>query len=176
MVHSVYITLLSLATVAMNIAFVGGVVGLVIPKTRAQTARLIRANALFLILILSLGSVAGSLFMQYGLNLVPCLFCWWQRVFMYPIVLLAGVAAVRRASLSELADYVLVLAVPGFVIALYQHLLQMLPSGALIPCDAAAECSVRSVFEFGYITLPWMAVSAFALLILVAAVARAARS
>src|SRR3569832_1608188 len=154
MTHETYITLLSIATAAMNAVFVIGVLGLIIPAFRARTVSLIRGNAIFGIIMLSLASLVGSLFMQYGLGLVPCLFCWWQRVFMYPIVLVAGMGALKRASLRDIADYTLVLAIPGALVALYQHLLQMLPQGALIPCDASGECAVRTVFEFGYITLP----------------------
>jgi disulfide bond formation protein DsbB len=175
MANETYILLLSIATAAMNALFVFGLIGLAIPALRVRTVALIRGNALFSIIMLSLASLVGSLFMQYGLGLVPCLFCWWQRIFMYPIVLVAGLGAFKRDSLRTIADYALVLAIPGALVALYQHLLQMLPQGALIPCDASGECAVRTVFEFGYITLPWMALSAFALIILFAVVARSAR-
>src|SRR5690348_13739294 len=127
MTHETYITLFAIATAAMNAVFAIAIIAISIPGLRARAVALIRANALFAILILSLGSLVGTLFMEYGLSLVPCLLCWWQRIFMYPIVLVAGMGALKRASVRNIADYTLVLAVPGFVVALYQHLLQMLP-------------------------------------------------
>ena len=91
---------------------------------------------------------------------------------MYPIALISGVAFVKNVSFSDIADYILVLAIPGALVALYQHLLQILPTGSLIPCGASGECAVRTVFELGYITIPWMAVSVFVALVFIALVAR----
>jgi disulfide bond formation protein DsbB len=145
---------------------------LIVPAWRGRATTLVRRQALPMILVLSAISVLGTLYMEYGDALAPCLFCWWQRVFMYPILFIAALAMVKRRSAAEIADYVLVLAIPGFFIALYQHLLQMLPQGSLIPCDAANECAVRSVFEFGFVTLPWMALTVFAAIALVAFIAR----
>ncbi len=91
---------------------------------------------------------------------------------MYPIFVISGIAVIKNTSFSDFADYVLALGILGTGIALYQHLLQMLPQGSLIPCSASNECAVRSVFEFGYVTLPWIALSMFALFILIALLGR----
>jgi disulfide bond formation protein DsbB len=172
MQHNIFITLMALGAMAMNAALVLSLLGLLLGSWREQTVHFIRRYALLITLLVSAGCIIGSLFIQYVVLLEPCVLCWWQRIFMYPIALISGVAFLKNRPFSDIADYVLVLAVPGALVALYQHLLQMLPAGALVPCDATGECAVRSVFEFGYITLPWLALSAFALFILVGLVAR----
>ena len=91
---------------------------------------------------------------------------------MYPIAFIALIALIKNTHVSDIADYVLALSIVGGAIALYQHLLQILPAGALIPCDATGDCAVRSVFEFGFVTLPFMALSIFALLGLLSFLAR----
>ena len=91
---------------------------------------------------------------------------------MYPTAFIALVAIIKNTRVREIADYVLLLSIIGGLVALYQHLLQILPANSLIPCDASGDCAVRSVFEFGFVTIPWMALSAFAALILIALLVR----
>ncbi len=163
---------MGLGTVAMNAALVLVLAGLLSSSWRVRTLEFIRRYALLVTFVLASGSLVGSLFVQYVVFLAPCDLCWWQRIFMYPVAFISGVALVKDVRFSDIADYVLVLAIPGALVALYQHLLQMLPAGSLIPCDATGDCAVRSIFELGYITMPWMALSVFAFFILIALVAR----
>jgi len=91
----------------------------------------------------------------------------FQRVFLYPQIFSFIVALSKQD--RRIADYSIALSVPGFVIALYQHYLQM-GGTSVIPCpataDKAVDCAVRFLFEFGYITYPLMAATAFAFLII----------
>jgi len=166
------ITLMALGAVVLNVIFIACLIALLSGAWRGRILDIIGRHALVITFILSALSLVGSLFVEYIVLLAPCDLCWWQRIFMYPIALITGVAFVKNVRFSDIADYVLVLAVPGAAVALYQHLLQMLPAGSLLPCDASGDCAVRSVFEFGYVTFPWLAFSIFALLILTALVAR----
>ncbi|MEK7092959.1 MAG: disulfide bond formation protein B [Patescibacteria group bacterium] len=175
MQSNIFITLMGLGTVAMNAAVVLVLAGLLSPAWRVSTLAFIRRYALLVTFVFATGCLVGSLFIQYVVFLPPCDLCWWQRIFMYPIAFISGVALLKNVRFSDIADYVLVLSIPGALVALYQHLLQMLPAGALIPCDATGACAVRSIFEFGYITMPWMALSTFALFILIAFIARPVR-
>lgn len=103
----------------------------------------------------------------------PCPLCWWQRIFLFPQVILLGLAMWKRDPV--MADYSIILSVFGAGVALYQHVLQMLP-GSGLPCPAVgASCSQRILFEFGYITFPLMAFSTFVFLIVVMLFARAKR-
>lgn len=120
---------------------------------------------------------AGSLLTLYYsevLHFIPCGLCWLQRVFLYPQVVLLGVALWKRD--KNIALYSIALSVCGAVIALYQHYLQM-GGSSLVPCPAAGagDCAQRIIFEFGYITFPLMAFSLFAYLIVVMLCVRASR-
>ena len=169
---STLIYLMALGTLVLDVGLVIKVLGLFYAPTRVRILQGERRWGLLSIFILSTLAVAGTLIMQYAGNLQPCLLCWWQRVFMYPIPLISLIAIIKDQKISDIADYILTLSVFGFVVALYQHLLQILPAGALIPCDASDDCAIRSVFEFHFITIPWMAVTVFATLFLVALLAR----
>jgi disulfide bond formation protein DsbB len=97
---------------------------------------------------------------------VPCGLCWLQRVFLYPQVILLGMALWRKD--KNIAVYGIGLSIPGLVISLYQHYLQM-GGSELIGCPTAgagANCAERILFEFGFMTFPLM--SAFLFLFLIA--------
>ena len=166
------ITLMALGSVALGSAFVVVLLLLTTPSWRARITSVAYRYGLLSIFILSAASIASTILLQYADDLAPCVLCWWQRVFMYPIAFIALIALIKNTHVSDIADYVLALSIVGGAIALYQHLLQILPAGALIPCDATGDCAVRSVFEFGFVTLPFMALSIFALLGLLSFLAR----
>lgn len=103
----------------------------------------------------------------------PCPLCWWQRVFLVPQVLLLGLAAWKRD--AYMADYSLILSFVGAGVALYQHVLQMMP-GSGLPCPATGpSCAQRIIFEFGYVTFPLMAFSVFAFLMILMLFVRSRR-
>ncbi|HUO50823.1 MAG TPA: disulfide bond formation protein B [Candidatus Paceibacterota bacterium] len=166
------IYLMALGTVVLDAAIVACVVALMFPSGRRVIVPVIRSGAFLVVVLLSIACVAGTLIMQYAGALAPCVLCWWQRVFLYPVALIALVAFFKNERFAKIADYVLALSCIGALIALYQHLLQVLPQGALIPCDATGDCAVRSVFEFNFVTIPWMAFTAFVALGIVAWIAR----
>ena len=167
-----FITLLAAATVVLDAALIIKVLALFHPTSRAQILRGGRNYGLLAIFLLSTLSVAGTLVMQYAFNLNPCDLCWWQRIFMYPIALISFIALLKNMDISDVADYILALSVFGFAVALYQHLLQILPAGSLIPCDPSNDCAIRSVFEFGFVTIPWMALTVFSAIFLIAILGR----
>ena len=86
-------------------------------------------------------------------------------VLIIALPFLAGLAAWKRD--AYMAEYSIILSVFGGVIALYQHVLQMMP-GSGLPCPATGpSCAMRILFEFGYITFPLMAFTVFAFLVIV---------
>lgn len=132
--------------------------------------------------VAGVGVVSVILTLVYSevFGFVPCGLCWLQRVFLYPLPLLAVLALWYRArSLPDrfAADFGIVLAVLGGTIALYQHYLQM-GGAALVTCPVAgvgADCARRILFEFGYITFPLMSFSVFAFIATVLVLYRARR-
>lgn len=131
-----------------------------------DVAALIGRWGLWVGFLLSLASTALSLYYSEVLGLVPCGWCWAQRVFLWPQILLFAVALWKKD--IRIADYSIALSIFGGAAALYQHYLQM-GGNSLLPCPAtssqAVDCGVRFLFEFGYITFPLMAFSIFAFLI-----------
>ena len=122
--------------------------------------------------VLTLASAALTLYYSDVLGILPCGWCWFQRVALYPQVILFAIALWKTRTSDVLvvkrhvADYSIGLSSFGLVVALYMHYLQMGGHGVL-PCPAtgAGDCGQRFMWEFGYITFPLMAASLFAFLI-----------
>ncbi len=113
--------------------------------------------------LVTLGAAIFSLVHSHVFNLPPCYLCWWQRIFIYPQVVLFAIALWRRD--ASIALYSIALSVIGAGFALYHHALQMMPA-ASIPCPATGPSCAQILFlEFGYITYPMMSLSLFAFVI-----------
>ena len=111
-------------------------------------------------------STLGALFLGEVMGLAPCVLCWYQRIFRFPLVLVLG-AGLFPAD-PRAVRYALPLALAGWLVAVY-HLL--LVSGfvpaSLVPCDAGGvSCSEVTVRWLGFITIPLLSVAAFSLILL----------
>lgn len=140
-------------------------------------AALVGRWGVWLALALALAALGMSLYYSEVLGIVACSLCWWQRIFMYPLVPLFALALMRREE-KMIALYAIVLSVIGAGFALYQHALQTLGEGSL-PCPANPEgisCAQRFLFEFGYVTFPLIAFSLFAFVIVIMLFVRKYRS
>lgn len=121
-------------------------------------------NAFRFSFIVSATSMLGSLFYSEVAGYGPCPLCWYQRIFMYPLAFIFGRALWKKK--DEVLDYALLLSVTGGLIALY-HYLNQIGVVASLPCSAvgySASCSQRFVMQYGYITLPLMSLTGFALI------------
>ncbi|MCS6773460.1 MAG: disulfide oxidoreductase [Thermoflexales bacterium] len=109
-------------------------------------------------------ATAGSLYMSEVLGWVPCLWCWYQRIAMYPLALLLAFGLIVRD--RSLPKYALMLAVPGLLAATYHILLQKVPFFARFEaCRVGVPCSVDYLNWLGFITVPMLAWVAFAIVI-----------
>ncbi len=125
-----------------------------------------RQKALGLAFLVALAAMSGSLFYSEIAGFDPCKLCWYQRILMYPQVLLLGLALWKREG-KQIAPYSIFLSSVGALIAGYHYLLQLdlVPS---LPCSAvgySVSCSQRFVLQFGYITIPMMSLTVFLLII-----------
>ncbi|MFO8076803.1 MAG: disulfide oxidoreductase [Actinomycetota bacterium] len=118
-------------------------------------------SALLLAWLVALTSTLGSLYYSEVVGLVPCVLCWYQRIAMYPLVVLLGIAALRGD--PGVRRYALPLAAIGAAIALGHYALEWAPVEQTAACDAEAPCGVPSFREFGFVSIPFMALSGFAL-------------
>jgi disulfide bond formation protein DsbB len=111
----------------------------------------------WVIFLFALASTVMSLVYSEIFLQEPCALCWWQRVFMYGVTVLAGVAVVYK-DIKQLKN-ILVFSIFGAGFALYQHLEQILALyGTHLPCPVTSvDCSKMTIFEYSHITFPWMA-------------------
>jgi disulfide bond formation protein DsbB len=158
--------LLGTATLAIQIVTAAIIVALLFRSRVQMFADVIRqvgSCALLKAFVLTLISVAITLYYSDVLGFEPCALCWWQRIFMYPQVILFGIALWKKDDSVWLPS--IILSALGLAVALYHHTLQMLPAGSL-PCPSqGVSCAKITFVEFGYITYPLMAATLFALLI-----------
>ena len=118
--------------------------------------------ALHLALGVALVATLGSLYLSEIANFPPCRLCWYQRIAMYPLVPILVVAIWRRD--AGVRFYALPLALVGGLISTYHVLLERYPSLESGMCEATNPCTLIWVRRFGYLTIPTMALSAFALI------------
>ncbi len=104
-------------------------------------------------------ATAGSLYFSESADFIPCTLCWYQRIAMYPLVILFGIAAVRRD--RRIALYGLVLSAAGALIAVYHLQLTWFPEQASF-CKQGALCEVEWFKIWGFSTIPYLALVAFA--------------
>ncbi len=123
----------------------------------------VEKHAIKLIFAISLGAVLVSLFYSSVAGFDPCFLCWWQRIFMYSICVISGLAVFKKD--DSILDYLITLALFGGLIALY-HVYLEYGGVAIIPCsaDAAASCTQRFIYEYNYITIPVMSLTGFAMI------------
>ena len=105
----------------------------------------------------------GSLFFSEVARFEPCRLCWYQRIAMYPLVVILGIAAWRRD--PGVRQYAAPVAVIGTLIATYHYALEWLPWLDSDACSASTPCTIIWFREFGFISLPYLALSAFVLIV-----------
>lgn len=109
---------------------------------------------------LALLSAVGSLFFSEVMELPPCVLCWYQRIAMYPLVLIIGIGIAFDERKWKV--YALPLALIGLALAVYHNLIYygVIPE-SLTPCTQGASCSERQIEWLGFITIPLMGLLSF---------------
>lgn len=119
-------------------------------------------------------ATSGSLYFSEVAHLVPCRLCWYQRVAMYPLVLVLSIGLLRGD--GDVWRYGLPLSLVGILVSAYHVWIQYQPSAAPTTCGAGAPCSVRYLAVFGVVSIPMMAGAAFLLIIALLLLVRHASS
>lgn len=153
-------------------------------KTRLQQwLSHIRANEMtyipYAILFMAAAGMLGSLYFSnygdpianiklldpfpLGAGLLPCRLCWYARILLYPMVPLMIVAIWTKD--RSFSKYILPLAALGLPLEIYHYIIQLLPKSLNIgSCDYFSPCNVTQVSYFGFITIPFLAFIAFAVI------------
>lgn len=119
---------------------------------------------LFAAWLIAAASTLGALFFGEVMKLPPCVLCWWQRIFMFPLALILplGLFPFDR----KVIRYALALAVPGALVALFHQLLVAgLVPETTQPCTQGVPCSQTVISWFGFLTIPLLSIAAFTLVV-----------
>jgi disulfide bond formation protein DsbB len=108
-------------------------------------------------------ATAGSLYFSEIAHYQPCTLCWYQRIAMYPLVVILGIAALRRD--LDVRIYVLAVAGIGAVISGYHYLLEWFPAIDTGACTIGIPCTQVWFRQFGFVSMPLLALVAFLLVI-----------
>lgn len=131
----------------------------------------IKENALYIAWMQATIATVGSLYFSEVMKLPPCLLCWYQRIAMYPLVLIIGAAIVRGR--KDVFAYSFPLALIGWGIAAYHNLLyyNVIPE-SIAPCTMGVSCTTRQIEWLGFVTIPLLSLAAFALILACLFIAR----
>lgn len=121
-------------------------------------------NTLLSMWILAMLATIGSLYYSEVLGFVPCTYCWYQRILMYPLVIIIGVAIAQKD--KRVAVTTAIFSGLGTALAAYHYALQKLsilrdnaPS-----CGDGVPCTAQYVNYFGFVTIPALSLIAFSLI------------
>ncbi|TYP70776.1 disulfide oxidoreductase [Paenibacillus methanolicus] len=125
---------------------------------------MIKSYALYFAWVVSLVATGGSLFLSEVMDFMPCTLCWYQRILMYPLVILLGRAAYRND--RGIIGYALPFSILGAGFSLYHYLEQKIPALAkVLPCTQGIPCNQDYLDWFGgIVTIPFLALIAFILI------------
>lgn len=124
----------------------------------------LRGATLWLAAGVAIIATLGSLYLSEVVHLIPCKLCWYQRIAMYPLAVILPMAAFRGDSRARL--YAATIATIGASIAVYHRVIQAFPTLDTGSCSATGpSCSSPLIEKFGFVTIPYMALSAFLLVL-----------
>ncbi len=115
---------------------------------------------LYVAWVLALIGTIGSLFFSEVMLYPPCVLCWYQRIALYPLVVIIGVGIAKRD--RSVVKYALPICLIGLAIAFYHNLLYygFIPE-SITPCTEGVPCNAKQIELFGFITIPLMALMGF---------------
>lgn len=132
----------------------------------ANWKKTVKENGLHLSWAVALAAMLGSLFFSEIMQFAPCKLCWYQRILMYPLAIILGIAAVRKD--TKIYLYTLPLSIWGMGISAYHYLMQKtsLFQEAATACGPV-PCDVDYIDWLGFITIPLLAFVAFFLITII---------
>lgn len=154
-----------------QVAGIGTILAALLFRTQAKgVLDYLKVHSIGLALIVAVTAVGSSLIFSDYFDMAPCKLCWYQRIFIFPQVVILAVALWRKHS-REIIDYSITLACIAIPISIFHYVLQMSDAPAVhsfAPCDVtgqAPSCSGFYVIMYGYITIPLMALTTSGLIL-----------
>jgi disulfide bond formation protein DsbB len=130
-----------------------------LPGAMDAARSVIGPMALWLAAVVALVSMSGSLYLSEVAGFQPCVLCWYQRIAMYPLVVVLGIAAVRGD--VGVRRYVAPVAAIGAAVSVWHIGVERLPGLPSGSCSLSAPCDLIWVERFGFVTIPVMALAGF---------------
>ena len=150
--------------VVLGLATVLGLAGASLHATgRARVFDALAGTATLLAAGVALLATGGSLWYSEVAGFPPCELCWYQRIAMYPLVVVLGVAAFRGSSTGRITG--LIIAVLGLGVSAWHNLIETVPRLDPGGCDPTNPCTIRWVEGLGFWTIPRMAAACFVLVL-----------
>ena len=121
---------------------------------------------LFLGWLIACISTLGSVFFSYVMDFAPCVLCWYQRICLFPLVLILarGLFPLDR----HVIKYAWPLAALGWLLAAYHNLLyaELIPAG-IQPCGKGISCTEEHIELFGLLSIPQLSLISFTTLVFI---------
>lgn len=126
--------------------------------------KVINSNIVLFCFVVASAATFGSLFFSEVMEFIPCSMCWYQRIFMYPLVIIFLISLLYPD--EKLVKYAAPLAAIGFMFAFYHNLLmfKIIPESA-VPCVQGVPCSTEYIDWFGFVTIPLLSLAAYSLIL-----------
>ena len=132
----------------------------------SQTVQKLNINwaILFSAWVLVAVSTLGSLFFSYIMEFAPCILCWYQRICLFPLVIILATGLFPFE--KRVIEYSLPLAIAGWITAFYHNLLYsgIIPQD-LQPCSKGVSCTEKYIDLFGFLTIPMLSLISFSIII-----------
>lgn len=152
--------ILSILTILSQIFIVGAIIYLIFfRKIKNKFINFVTRHALVLVFFIALLATSGSLYYSQIAGFAPCELCWFQRICMYPLVIIFGLAAIKKD--NSVIEYGLGLVIIGTIIALYHNYIYYTAVTSSGFCSIVAPCTQKYITGFSYLSIPLMALSAF---------------
>ncbi len=132
------------------------------PKLEGESAQS-AWTLIFLAWLVASASTLGALFLSQVMGVIPCVLCWYQRICMFPLVLI--LAAGLFPFDTRIVRYAFPLTLVGWLIALFHLLVAagVVPE-AVTPCMQGVPCKEQAIVWFGFLTIPWLSFITFSII------------
>jgi len=160
-------TFVAIGVIALLIGIGAVIVGMIFKLPYVQ---FVAKHATLILRIVFVGAVVGSLIYSEYFNFPPCILCWYQRLAIFPIAVIAFTGSLKNFVIKQ---QVLLISGLGLHVALFHNYIDIFQPSGITVCGAdGVSCSARYVYEFGFVTIPLMSLSVLATGFVLALVAK----
>ncbi|WP_122893144.1 disulfide oxidoreductase [Arcobacter peruensis] len=119
----------------------------------------------FLSFITATIATLGSLFFSEVMEFIPCSMCWYQRIFMYPLVLIFLVNMLYPD--DKIVKYAMPIVLVGLSFSIYHNLLmfEIIPE-SIVPCVQGVPCSTEYINWLGFVTIPFLSLISYSIILI----------